>query len=200
VSSPEAIREQKGWGLMRNVATLWRLPLFAGAKKGVARPTGTATEAPSRAAVDERQFARLVAIERKRSELSGAAYVIALIGRGEHSASEFNQFVPKITKALVGSIRDIDTIGWHASESTLGVLFTEVKGTEKLDDLAKAISARLTDKLTAALGPSRISIECSAHVPSVQVSSKRQEASAIVIALQANRGNERPKLQKAQTI
>ena len=176
---------------MRNSAVLWRFPLFSGASKRAARAVSIDADIPTRPAVDESHFARLVAIERKRSELSGAGFVIATIGRGEHTPEEFAEFVPKIADALGRSIREIDTIGWHSSGTSLGVLFTEVKVRDTLADLTHAISARLIATLNSAIGPSKLSVECSAFGSSGPGESAKPVSS--VLAAQVIRPNERAK-------
>lgn len=178
---------------MRNSAVLWRLPLFTGARKRVVQPVSVTPEIQDRPAVDENHFARLIAIERKRSELSGAAFVVATISQGEHSPREFSELVPKIASALSRSIRDIDTIGWHSSGSSLGVLFTEVKVRDTLADLTQAISARLTKTLENAIGPTRISVECSAHGSTGSKTGEAAKPTSTLLAVQVIRSNERVK-------
>jgi hypothetical protein len=176
---------------MRNSAVLWRFPLFSGTSKRAVRPVRVDADVPTRPAVDESHFARLVAIERKRSELSGAAFVIATIGRGEHTPLEFAEFVPKIADALGRAIREIDTIGWHSSGMSLGILFTEVKVRDTLADLTHAISARLSETLKEAIGPSKLSVECSAFGASGP--SEETKPVSTVLAAQVIRPNERAK-------
>jgi len=155
------------------------------------RPIRIDADFPCRPAVDESHFARLVAIERKRSELSGAAFVVATISKGEHTPLQFAELVPRIAEALGRSIREIDTIGWHSSGSSLGVLFTEVKVRDTLADLTHAISARLTETLATAIGPSKISVECSAFGSSGPGAVPKPVST--VLAAQAIKLNERAK-------
>jgi hypothetical protein len=165
--------------------------LFSGTSKRAAGPVRIDADLAVRPAVDESHFARLVAIERKRSEVSGAAFVIATIGRGEHTPLEFAEFVPKIADALGRAIREIDTIGWHSSGMSLGILFTEVKVRDTLADLTHAISARLSETLKEAIGPSKIFVECSAFGASGP--SKETKPVSTVLAAQVIRPNERAK-------
>lgn len=178
---------------MRNSAVLWRLPLFAGARKGVARPVSVDADIPCRPAVDESHFARLVAIERKRSELSGAAFVIATISQGELSPNEFSNVLPRIASAVGSSIRDIDTIGWCSNYSSLGILFTEVKVRDSLADLTHAISSRLKKTLENAIGPSRISVECSAFGSIHSAPGETPKPTSSMLATQVIRSNEQVK-------
>jgi len=80
---------------------------------------------------DELLFNRLLSMERKRSERTGAPFLLVLINFERLSRTRVNRSIEHVGIALAASIRDTDVTGWHRNRSTLGVIFTSLTGTSR---------------------------------------------------------------------
>jgi len=79
--------------------------------------------------LNESEFRRMLALERKRSERSKAPFLLMLaecIDSQEQSAEEAT--LGKIATTLIQDSRETDIVGWYQQGLTLGVLFTGLKG------------------------------------------------------------------------
>jgi len=80
----------------------------------------------------EEAFKRMISVERKRTERSGRPFLLVLVEAGEHKTSEKNgDILANILSALLASTRETDVIGWYKSQSTAGVMFTELAINDK---------------------------------------------------------------------
>src|SRR5678815_1879763 len=80
---------------------------------------------------DELLFNRLLCMERKRSERTGAPFLLVLINFERLSRARVKRSVELIGTSLAASIRDTDVTGWHRNPSTIGVIFTSLVGTSR---------------------------------------------------------------------
>src|SRR5271157_4527817 len=111
-------------------------------------------------------FARMLFVERKRTERSGRSFVLMLLEstkllkpEGDHRALE------KVLLALSRSTRDTDTKGWYKQESTIGVIFTELGADADGRVVADALLTKVTKALTGSLTIGQINqIRLSFHV------------------------------------
>ena len=97
-------------------------------------------------------FARMLFIERKRTERSGRSFVLMLLestgllkSEGDHHALE------KVLLALSRSTRDTDPKGWYKEGSTIGVIFTELGAETDGRSVANALLTKVTKALTGTL-------------------------------------------------
>jgi lipopolysaccharide/colanic/teichoic acid biosynthesis glycosyltransferase len=102
--------------------------------------------------LDEALFAKLLCLERKRAERSRKQFVLVLIdfkeaiprGRSEKS-------LQKAVSALTGATRETDILGWYEKNAVLGVIFTEINGSDPHE-----LITRLGEKVDSALQASFI--------------------------------------------
>jgi len=103
--------------------------------------------------MDEAQFARMIVVERKRTERSAKPFLLMLI-EGRDSLRPVNgtqELLRKLVSVLKNSIRETDSVGWYETGSTVGVLFTEVNGADSatMAAILAKIAKRLQSELTA---------------------------------------------------
>src|SRR5271157_5572852 len=111
-------------------------------------------------------FARMLFVERKRTERSGRSFVLMLLEstrllkpEGDHRALE------EVLLALSRSTRDTDTKGWYKEGSTIGVIFTELGADTDGRSVANALLTKVTNALTGTLTIGQINqIRLSFHV------------------------------------
>lgn len=105
-----------------------------------------------RIALDENNFRRVIAIERKRTERSKAPFVLMLLEAvNNHESERMGQALERIIAALLSSSRDTDIIGWYRNGTTVGALFTGLGVEDKsvvLSTILSRVSATLRDELT----------------------------------------------------
>ncbi|HET9129640.1 MAG TPA: sugar transferase, partial [Terriglobia bacterium] len=112
---------------------------------------------------DEALFNRLLSMERKRSERTGAPFLLVLINFERLARARAKRSIADIGSALAASIRDTDVTGWHRNRSTIGVIFTSLTGTSRAATRA-ALSGKIQKLLAENLSPSEIgSVEISFH-------------------------------------
>lgn len=80
--------------------------------------------ASERKVLDEENFRRVIAIERKRTERSKAPFVLMLIEVASQSAEKAAPALETAMSILLTSSRDTDLVGWYKSKTTIGALFT----------------------------------------------------------------------------
>jgi lipopolysaccharide/colanic/teichoic acid biosynthesis glycosyltransferase len=76
--------------------------------------------------VPEEVFLRMLRLERRRSERSGRAFLLALVSEGELCADSGNVSRTNLVKALAACIRDTDLLGWYQEHAILGLILTEI--------------------------------------------------------------------------
>jgi len=119
----------------------------------VANSAASSAHASDCGLTDEAQFARMIAVERKRTERSAKPFLLMLI-EGRDSLRPVNgtqELLRKLVSVLKNSIRETDSVGWYETGSTVGVLFTEVNGADSatMAAILAKIAKRLQSELTA---------------------------------------------------
>ena len=109
----------------------------------------------NREPLSKREFLRVLSWERRRSERSGNSFLLALVHlRGMKSVERDCQLMARITLSLSSAIRETDTAGWYKDDESLGIIFTDLKGTHTNDARANVdakLKKALCDQLTASL-------------------------------------------------
>ena len=103
-----------------------------------------------RVVLNPEAFRRMIALERKRSERSRKPFVLLLLDMGDRPTDKNGKILRKISSVLSGSTRDTDVTGWYASDSVVGVMFTEIAA-EDSASIPGTIIARVTDTLRSNL-------------------------------------------------
>jgi lipopolysaccharide/colanic/teichoic acid biosynthesis glycosyltransferase len=99
----------------------------------------------------EPYFKDMLCLERKRTERSKKPFLLMLLGIEGLLAEEGSEaLVRRVAEALVASTREIDLKGWYTHGAVIGVIFTEISGTDKV-----SIKEKILDSLSGCLGPSR---------------------------------------------
>jgi len=111
----------------------------------------------------EPMFLRALCLERKRAERSRKLFVLMLIDRATPSQNGNNP-LHRVVPAVLASIRETDTAGWHQENAVLGVIFAEVGAAEKksIPDVlrAKVIGVLQSILRTDELARIRITFHC----------------------------------------
>jgi len=105
--------------------------------------------------LDEVLFNRMLSVERKRSERTGAHFLLVLIDFGRVARAQLGGTLEKIGQALAGSTRDTDITGWHRDRVALGVIFTALNGTSR-HETRTAISGKIQKLLGESLAASEV--------------------------------------------
>ncbi len=93
---------------------------------------------------------KLLCLERKRTERSGRRFVLMLLDTGNLLKAAKVPVLANLLSAIAQATRDTDLKGWYKDGSVIGVIFTEVGGSEnKL--IVRTLSTKLTDSLYGAL-------------------------------------------------
>ena len=99
------------------------------------------TSAAERTILNEEAFRRMISLERKRSERSRKPFVLMLLDMGDRVPSGKNgKVLEKIASALSLTTRETDVTGWYTSNSSVGVMFTEIG----FDDRSATLSTMIT--------------------------------------------------------
>jgi lipopolysaccharide/colanic/teichoic acid biosynthesis glycosyltransferase len=104
-----------------------------------------------RAPLDEGEFRRTIAIERKRTERSKSPFLLMLLevtGRDEPASKRAT--LDAVVSALMVSSRDTDIVGWYRDRAIVGVMFTGLLGGDKksiADMIVERVSTTLKDEL-----------------------------------------------------
>jgi hypothetical protein len=91
-------------------------------------------------------FMKLLSLERKRTECSGLRFVLMLLDAGNLLGAAKVPALPNLLSAITQASRDTDLKGWYKDGSVIGVIFTEIGGTEDRA-IVHALSTKLTDSL-----------------------------------------------------
>src|SRR5579862_4643358 len=104
-----------------------------------------------KALIPEEMFARVLSLERKRSQRSRQRFVLMLVDTANllHGGQR-EQVLGAITKSIATSTRETDLWGWYKRDSVVGVVCTEI-GEAGLDSILSALHTRLTEALRADL-------------------------------------------------
>jgi lipopolysaccharide/colanic/teichoic acid biosynthesis glycosyltransferase len=94
----------------------------------------------------ERDFRRMISLERKRSERSHLPFVLMLVDIGQNLRTSHAKAVDGILGALSGSSRETDLTGWYEDGSIIGIIFVDI-GTDDRRATLNALIARVTDTL-----------------------------------------------------
>lgn len=98
----------------------------------------------------ESAFKRTIRRERKRTERSGLAMVLLLIGTQDCPGENKSALLSEIAKAISAVKSDIDILGWFEPESLIGVIFPEIKNVD-LADACVQIEARIQRAIASRL-------------------------------------------------
>jgi lipopolysaccharide/colanic/teichoic acid biosynthesis glycosyltransferase len=134
--------------------------------EAVGRRKGRAAPAPPRPLLSRDAFARLVLVERRRSERSGRSFGILVIDAHGSSRRRAAAALARRTvrDAVTAATRETDVIGWIAAPSVLGVL---------LPDLPEAgpwaAVERVRGRIERAGGPHGAAEAAGPAVPTVKV-------------------------------
>jgi lipopolysaccharide/colanic/teichoic acid biosynthesis glycosyltransferase len=102
--------------------------------------------------LDQDFFARMLFLERKRSERSGRSFVLMLLESTRLLKNGNNrEAIDRVLQALSQSTRDTDIKGWYAQDSTIGVIFTELGPAVDGHSVAKALVSKVVAALSGAL-------------------------------------------------
>lgn len=126
----------------------------------------TSTPVESHGILSPGLFARMLYIERKRTERSGRGFVLMLLeSNWLLKSGADNAILKRVLLALSCSTRDTDTKGWHREGSTLGVIFTELGAEIDGRSVVTALLAKVTTALSDSLTISQINqVRLSFHV------------------------------------
>lgn len=98
----------------------------------------------------EEVFRRMISLERKRSERTQRPFVLLLMDTGRSQPTEKNgRVLLDILFALETATRETDIMGWHETNSAVGVMFTEITLDNKL--ILSTILARISEVLRGRL-------------------------------------------------
>jgi len=113
----------------------------------------------------EDHFARMLYLERKRTERSGHSFVLMLLeARKLLRRGPDDEALGQIILALSRSTRETDMRGWYLAGSVMGVIFTEI-GEADGRNVALALLNKVTQALCGTLGIEQIcDISLSFHV------------------------------------
>jgi lipopolysaccharide/colanic/teichoic acid biosynthesis glycosyltransferase len=106
----------------------------------------------TREVLKEETFRRSIAIERKRAERSQKSFLLTLFEVSGNQGSQDNGAVlGKMVSALLTCSRETDVIGWYASRTTIGVIFTDIipsNNNEIFNLILCKVSTTLRENLT----------------------------------------------------
>lgn len=107
--------------------------------------------------MSEEQFRRMLCRERKRSERSRKHLLLMLIdSKGMKHRKGDAALMSKIASVLNYTIRETDLAGWFETGAVLGVIFTELGGTD-VSAAVKIIETKVTAGLQKAFKPVQLS-------------------------------------------
>ena len=113
----------------------------------------------------EELFARMLRLERKRTERSHRRFVLMILESGDLLKSgDHEATLDKVLRALSQATRDTDIKGWYRRGAAIGVIFTEIAAVEE-KSVVRLLSTKVTDALYDALSVGQINqIRLSFHV------------------------------------
>jgi lipopolysaccharide/colanic/teichoic acid biosynthesis glycosyltransferase len=109
-------------------------------------------------------FIKLLCLERKRTERSGKRFVLMLLDPGNLLKPCHARVMSSLLSAVSQSTRDTDLKGWYKDGAIIGVIFTEIGGTED-KAIVQSLSTKLTESLNETLDIADINeIKLSFHI------------------------------------
>src|SRR6185437_983580 len=108
----------------------------------------------AREVLTEETFKRAIAIERKRTERSQKPFLLTLfdISGSQYRAEDNDRVIDRMLSSLLTCSRETDVIGWYKSQTTVGVIFTDILPNDKsmiLSIILSKVSTRLREQLTS---------------------------------------------------
>jgi lipopolysaccharide/colanic/teichoic acid biosynthesis glycosyltransferase len=104
---------------------------------------------------DEVLFNTLLAMERKRSERTGTAFLFVVIKLDRIDRLRMNGSFEQLRLALGAITRETDVTGWYRYRADIGMIFTALNGTSRAVTHA-AISSKIRTLLTQFLNPAEM--------------------------------------------
>jgi exopolysaccharide biosynthesis polyprenyl glycosylphosphotransferase len=102
-------------------------------------------------------FARLLYLERKRSERSGRSFVLMLLESSKLlKTGTGDDVLARVLQALSESVRDTDVVGWYQEDASVGVIFTELGSYDEGRAVASALLTKVTGALSSTLSINEI--------------------------------------------
>ena len=127
--------------------------------------------------LSEAWFARMLSLERKRSERSRKPFILVLtnIERLGDLNGNHDRFVHQVAMALGSFVRETDTSGWYCDGTVVGTIFTEL-GSAPVHTAVESITQKVQIALKNHLGADQTAqFVISAHVFPEDWSKKRPE-------------------------
>jgi lipopolysaccharide/colanic/teichoic acid biosynthesis glycosyltransferase len=105
--------------------------------------------------ISQAEFRRLLCQERKRSERSRKSFLLMLVQRRASELHDEKHSVQRVIRPLGALIRETDTIGWFESNTTVGVVFSEL-GDSELTAAVNSIEAKTRAALHRVLNANQV--------------------------------------------
>lgn len=111
-------------------------------------------------------FARLLSLERKRTERSRVPFALMLLKIDSvQTNGDFQQFVHSIVKAVSGLTRETDIVGWYQNPSVVGIIFTGIGAVKDPSTFSDGLVAKVATALAQQLGAQRAgAVVLSCHI------------------------------------
>jgi hypothetical protein len=106
--------------------------------------------------IAEKDFHRVITLERKRTELTRKPFLLMLLDMGGCIPSEKAE---TILSALSGFTRETDVTGWYTTNSVLGVICTEF-GSHDRNTILKTMMTKLSESFGKNLSERRLGEMC----------------------------------------
>lgn len=118
----------------------------------LADPSFESVSNGGREVLSEQTFMRIMSIERKRTERSGAPFLLVLLEAGNRLGPEKNEkYLDSIASVLLSASRETDVVGSYKDRTTVGVIFTGLVFDDRnsvLRTIISRVSIALRGKLT----------------------------------------------------
>jgi exopolysaccharide biosynthesis polyprenyl glycosylphosphotransferase len=111
---------------------------------------------------DESLFKRLLLLERRRAERTGARFALMLVDMEELGSRLKPQAMDEIGRAIGATMRETDITGWQKNASVLGVILTTLNGAgrQTLESVVIDRTRKVVSSHPAAAGVEHIWISC----------------------------------------
>ncbi|HEX4996905.1 MAG TPA: sugar transferase [Terriglobia bacterium] len=104
--------------------------------------------------LDETRFQRLLILERRRCERSGARYGVALVDLSALSRGLQPAAMHELGSAVEAAMRETDITGWYEQSTTIGVILTTLNSARAV--VESVVLKRLRDSLALRLSPAQL--------------------------------------------
>ena len=118
-------------------------------------PNGAAASLQSDHILGQDAFGQALSFERKRTERSGAPFLLMLLRMEDSAGGAQPDLLATIGRALIAANRATDITGWYRAPHTLGTIFTALRSTGR-DAIQTTLRAKVTKVLADAVGPSQL--------------------------------------------